>query len=335
MLEGFAPNLNKKLHVGHLKNLAIANALSRVLQPCQPVALLGASLGVKPGALEELLALFDFVGYHPKITLDTQLPAGLVAAQPGTGAYAGCQVWQGPLGPVVLVKSDGKPTYAHHDLAYAELVKPDWYVTGCEQQGHFAALGLADKHLPMGLVLGADGKKIKSSSGEPLLAEEAFGLVIDQLEPTPEPRKLAWNVLAYGFLQQGLATSSKFDPAEMTKPSAPGMYLSYTLAKAHSALVKGAVPLDATQAPACLTEGDVNLLGLAAYADYYHAQAAREKCLAGLANYLLALAKGLARVYAKQSIRGGPAGFQFAVARAFQALQKGTAALGLFPLHEV
>jgi arginyl-tRNA synthetase len=333
VLEGFAPNLNKQLHVGHLKNLAVANALSRILQPCQPVALLGASLGVLPCALHDLHDLFDFVGYHPRVTLDTDLPAGLVPSLPGTAEYAGCQVWQGPLGPVVLVKSDGKPTYAYHDLAYAQLVKPDWYVTGCEQQGHFAALGLAGKHLAMGLVLGPDGRKMKSSGGDPLLASEAFDLVIAQLDATPEPKKLAWNVLAYGFLQKGMASNSKFDPVHMTKPSATGMYLSYTLAKVHSAL--GGVPLDADSPPAHLGDGDVALLGLAAYSDYYLYQAKEEKDPAPLANYLLTLAKGLANAYGKQSIKGGPAGFQFAIATAFQALQKGMVMLGLFPLHEV
>jgi arginyl-tRNA synthetase len=235
----------------------------------------------------------------------------------------------------VLIKSDGKPTYAYHDLAYAKLVQPDYYVTGCEQAGHFGALGLADKHLAMGLVLGPDGKKIKSSGGEPLLADEAFGLVMAQLDPTPQPRGLAWNILAYGFLQKGLASSSKFDPVQMTKPSAPGMYLSYTLAKVHSALVKGGVPLDPDGPPSHLSADDVALLGLAAYADYYLYQAMQTKDPAPLANYLLGLARGLAAVYAKQSIKGGTAGFQFAVSRAFGALEQDMATLGLFPLDEV
>jgi arginyl-tRNA synthetase len=315
--------------------MAVANALSRILQPCQPTAMLGASLGVLPGAVEELHALFDFVGYCPQLHLDTDLPAGLIPAEAGSGVYAGCRVWRGPLGPVVLVKSDGEPTYAYHDLAYAQLVKPDWYVTGQEQRGHFAALGLAAKHLAMGLVLGPDGRKVKSSVGEPLLASEAFDLVIGQLDATPEPKKLAWNVLAYGFLMQSLASSSKFDPVRMTKPAAPGMYLTYTLAKVHSALVKAGMPGDAEEPPASLADGDVKLLGLAAYANYYLHQAREAKDPAPLANYLLTLAKGLANVYAKQSIKGGPAGFQFAVAKAFQALEQGLLTLGLFPLHEV
>ena len=63
-------------------------------------------------------------------------------------------------------------------------------ITGSEQRGHFAALGLADKHLPIGLVLGPDGKKVKSSGGDPLLAAEAFDLVAEQLDPTPSPKQL-------------------------------------------------------------------------------------------------------------------------------------------------
>ena len=313
----------------------MANALSRILQPCQPVALLGASLGVLPGALEELHALFDFVGYHPRVHVDIDLPQNLVPAVPGAGAYAGCQVWQGPLGPVVVVKANGQPTYACHDLAYAQLVHPDWYVTGREQAGHFAALGLAEKHLAMGLVLGPDGKKVKSSGGDPLLAGEAFDLVIGQLDPTPEPKKLAWNILAYSFLLQSLGSTSKFDPVRMTKPTAPGMYLTYTLAKVHSALAKGGVRGGGNGSAPHLGDGDVHLLGLAAYGDYYLHQAAQAKDPAPLANHLLVLAKGLAKVYAKQSIKDGTAGFQFAVSQAFQALEGGMVSLGLFPLHEV
>jgi arginyl-tRNA synthetase len=335
VLEGFAPNLNKKLHVGHLKNLAEANALARILQPCQPVAMLGAALGVLPGAPEELQALFDFVGYHPQTCLDTSLPAGLVATAPGAGKYADCQVYHGPLGPVVVIKANGQPTYACHDLTYAQLVKPDYYITGCEQKEHFAALGLADKHLPMGLVLGPDGKKVKSSGGAPLLAAEAFDLVQAQLDPTPEPMKLAWNILAYTFLQTSMAANNQFDPAQMTRPAAPGMYVTYTLARVHSALSKAGVPLDAGTPPAHLADGDVKLLGWASYADFYLHKAAEGKDPAPVANYLLALAKELGAAYAKQSIKGGPAGFQFAVARAYQALENGMALLGLFPLREV
>lgn len=297
--------------------------------------MLGASLGIMPGALEDPHALFDFVDYQPQMCFDTDLAENLVTTMPGTGEYAGCQVWNGPLGPVVVIKANCQPTYAYHDLAYAQTVKPDYYITGCEQREHFAALGLADKHLPMGLVLGPDGKKIKSSDGNPLLAGEAFDLVIEQLDPTPEPKKLAWNILVYSFLQASMPSNNKFDPVQMTKPTAPGMYLTYTLAKIYSALAKGGIPFDADEPPPNLTDGDVHLLGLAAYSNFYLHNAVDAKDPAPLANYLLTLAKGLAKVYALQSIKDGSAGFQFAVSQAYQALEQGMVKIGLFPLHEV
>lgn len=80
---------------------------------------------------------------------------------------------------------------------------------------------------------------------------------------------------------------------------------------------------------------DVWLLGLAAYSDFYLRAAVEVKDPAPLANYLLTLAKGLAKVYAQQSIQAGPAGFQFAVSQAYQTLEQGMVKLGLFPLHEV
>jgi arginyl-tRNA synthetase len=113
------------------------------------------------------------------------------------------------------------------------------------------------------------------------------------------------------------------------------MYLTYTLARVHAALAKGGVCLDMAVPSSVLADGDVKLLGLTAYGDYYLHKAVQAKDPAPLANYLLPLAKSLAKVYAKQSIKGGSAGFQFAVSQAFMALERGMVTLGLFPLHEV
>jgi hypothetical protein len=71
------------------------------------------------------------------------------------------------------------------------------------------------------------------------------------------------------------------------------------------------------------------------YSGYHLHKAVEAKDPAPLANFLLTLAKGLANVYSKKSIKDGSAGFQFAVSRAFQTLEEGMAKIGLFPLHEV
>lgn len=337
VLEGFAPNLNKHLHVGHLKNLAVASALSRILAPSRPVAMLGASQGVMSGAREALGGWFDFTGYRPDVTLDTELPAGLIPTSPGEGSYAGSQVWHGPKGPQVVVRSDGSHTYAYHDLAYAQTVKPDLYLTGSEQAGHFASLGLAEKHLPMGLVLGPDGTKLKSRDGSPLRADDALKMVEARLDTTPEPKKLAYNVLAMNFLMQDVASASKFDPVQMTSPASPGMAVSYTLARARRALDKAGVPPAGGSLPpgSELSPEDVALLGVASYRGYHLAQAAQKKSPAPLAQYAVRLARAISGAYAGRSVSGGTPGYRFAFAQAAAALEDSMKDLGLFTLRDV
>src|SRR5579859_2351313 len=63
IMDGFSPNLNKELHVGHLRNLATANAFYQMLPKWKFVALLGASQGVCAKAMNGLQEWFNFVGY--------------------------------------------------------------------------------------------------------------------------------------------------------------------------------------------------------------------------------------------------------------------------------
>ncbi len=50
-IDGFSPNLNKTLHIGHLRNLALAVSLSRITEG-EVVSLLGASLGILDEVIE-------------------------------------------------------------------------------------------------------------------------------------------------------------------------------------------------------------------------------------------------------------------------------------------
>jgi arginyl-tRNA synthetase len=132
--------------------------------------------------------------------------------------------------------------YAFHDLAFAKLVGPTHYITGAEQKEHFASLGLGDKHLPMGLVLGSDGKKLKSRAskeGVPADSPKAEAImeeVMENLEDScPDKRKLAWNVLAWNFLTVARTQNVKYNPADWTKADAPGLYITYTFARVKKA----------------------------------------------------------------------------------------------------
>jgi hypothetical protein len=161
VIDGFSPNLNKALHVGHLRNLAIANSLSKLLRPnVKCVALFGASLGVYSWAEKEIQGWFDFLKYRPTIYYDVLMPLDLVPRFLQTeGESAGCEVWaDNP--KVIVTTSAGKHTYSFADIAFSKLAQPTHYLTGAEQKEHFESLGLGDKHLPMGLVMGSDGKKL-------------------------------------------------------------------------------------------------------------------------------------------------------------------------------
>jgi arginyl-tRNA synthetase len=279
VVDAFSPNLNKKLHIGHLRQLAIANSLQRSIAANMPqgvmptfVALLGTT-GILKTAVDDLNKWFDFLNYHPKVYYDSLMPhdadivvrrKALMPCSPANNFHVAiedakkeekeCEVWDGPEGPVIVVRSDGRPTYAFHDLAFAKTVGPHRYITGSEQREHFKRLGLGDKHLPMGLVLGKndEGKweKMKSRTGDSFTAEEALEAISLRLEAsrqaskhgrqTPyspeEMRQLAWNVAAWNFLSCSREHNVKFDPDKWTDPNSGGLYITYTWARIKKAL---------------------------------------------------------------------------------------------------
>lgn len=358
----FSPNLNKHLHVGHLRNLAIATSLSRLFKGSKFYAFLGRCLGIVGDAEQDLKEWFDFLGYHPEILSDIELSdrAG-IKGDPGTGDQEGCEVfvnrWSADAPPVVLRRADGRPTYAMHDLSFAKEIGPDYYLTGAEQAEHFKSLGLGQKHLPMGLVLDpVTGKKMKSREGNALSAEDAMDLVIGKLDKTYEPRQLAWNILAWNFLHSSRQKDVKFDVDEWTRPESQGLYVTYTFARIGAAIMLGCQrdslgkqlnrlghPKEGLHAVVSnwkpsrndMTQDDVNLLGFASYKTYY-----KERAIAGfdpapLANFASALAMKLGSAYHEEQIASGRPGFQFAINEAYHALGDTMVLLGMFPITDV
>lgn len=395
IIDGFSPNLNKSLHVGHLRQLVLAKSLSALLnhggQRAKFVALLGASQGVYKYAQDELNEWFNFVNYHPEVYYDVLMPRdqeivprykkllpyvdplnrGRTTANwdgvevPLPTSEQECTVWDGPHGHVIVERWDGKPLYTFHDIAFAKTVGPTHYITGTEQKEHFENLGLGDKHLVMGLVLGADGKKMKSRTGDSATAAEVIEQVIANLNPTDEPKKLAWNVLAWNFLHVARSKTVKFTPEEWTKPEAPGMYITYTYARLKSALknepssgmwfptwqVKAVKkqfrPKQEYEPEAIawskanpdpeydLTEADAKLLGFASQKKYYTQRVVDTLDPAMLANYAHDLATMLGAAYHSEKIQGGRYGFKHAVYTATNTLRECMWDLGMFPLESV
>jgi arginyl-tRNA synthetase len=342
VIDGFSPNVNKDLHVGHLRNLAVARALKGLHPNSKFVSMLGYSMGEKPGAAQNLQKWFDFVGYQPQIHKDIDLKGPEEEMVPGEGEFEGSMVWHGPKGPVLMKRSANHPerpgehTYGYHDLALARNVGPTHVVTGAEQKGHFEELGMGDKHLPMGLVLDAKtGQKMKSRDGTAMSAQEALIQIIDKLGATKYPKELAWNILAWNFLRLGREKNVKFDPDDWSKPDSPGLYITYTVARVERALKKagydGHIDINKTE----LSDKDAELAGFAEYFNHYLDIARNTMDPAPVANYALELAKKISKVYKEEKFIGGRDGLIAAVQHANNALKKAMQVIGMFILDEV
>lgn len=334
-IDAFAPNLNKKLHIGHLRQLALANCIKKSLPNAELVSMCGTT-GLLKSAVDDLQAWFDFLNFHPKLHYDALMPqdADIVVRREGDGEHEGAMVWDGPLGPVVVMRKPDpadktkyrRPTYAFHDLSFAATVKPDFYVTGVEQVDHFKTLGLQDKHLPMGLVLDAGGKKLKSRTGDAYTAEEAFDAVQAAMKPTPDPKKIVWNVIAWNMLSSGRQTNIKFEPERWVKPEAPGMYCSYTWARLHSALG----PIGGSHGE--MTQTDAELAGFASYIHYHQNRMQETMDPAPLANFLYDLCRRATKAYHTERIRDGRPGFRYAMGYVNQQIHNCMSGLGMFPI---
>lgn len=380
VIDGFSPNLNKSLHIGHLRQLALARSLKGILHhKTRFVSLLGASQGLYDYAEKELNQWFEFVKYQPELYYDVLMPKDVDIVprrkvEDPQREYNGCEVWDGPNGPVVVVRSDGRSTYAFHDLAFAKKVAPTHYVTGAEQKEHFDNLGLGEKHLAMGLVLGGDGKKLKSrDGGTDAKAESVMQEVMANLDDTcPEKRKLAWNVLVWNFLTVSRTQNVKYKPDEWTKPDAPGMYITYTYARIHKAL-EGLPDKPRTEPNSMkairhkfepvwdeskpedwgwdmavrewspshpdpqydVTQADADLMGFANYYGYYLKRSIDTMDPTHIATYAHDLARRLGKAYHQEKIQGGRYGFQHAIWDANNTLQRAIWALGMFDLKQV
>jgi arginyl-tRNA synthetase len=351
IIDGFSPNLNKELHIGHLRNLAIAKSLSCILgDNTKFVALLGCSLGVKKAALEGWKYWTNFVGYHPEIFYDLTLPQDVVPVRLPNNEEIdehtlACindgdkidlpKVWDGPNGPVNVIRSDGRPLYAFYDLAFAAEVGPTHYVTGHEQKEHFQSLGFGSKHLPIGLILGPDGTKLKSRAGDALLATEALELVRLNLRDVSDNvgKKIAWNILAWNMLHAARETNLKFEVEKWVRSESPGMYVTYTMARIGSALSGCSFARRSNNN--LLTEIDVKLLGTASIFNYHLQQAIVKLDPAPIANYLHDLARVLNRAYDQEPIRNGRYEFACAIGGAYATLKLGMQKLGLFPIDTI
>lgn len=244
-LDGFSPNLNKELHIGHLSNLILAKAFYNLGIVEETVSIYG-DIGSKEQnemgftSLRNYQAMFD---YKPsKEFFATQIPNynNTVTEKvnsmliEGKDEYTGCKVFDFKL---VGIKSDGSTTYFYQDVLLASILNDKTlYLTGNEQVNHFNQLKQLFPditHIGLGLVQ-IEGSKMSSREGNVILISDLLNIGSTMFEEYSN--ELMYNVFAGYILKSNISSNKSIRATELNEPNKSlGLYISYTTARLISA----------------------------------------------------------------------------------------------------
>jgi len=239
-VDGFSPNLNKELHIGHLSNLVIANSFQKLGIGKDFIAILGDTL---KGKVDKETALqkyksycsdFDYkvsdIFFASKMELKNQS-----LLTDGDGEYSDTKIFEIDNDKLVGIKGNGKTSYFYQDVALAEhLNNSTLYLTGFEQDNHFNSLKKLfphTNHIGLGLVM-LNGQKMSSSLGNVLYLEDFINELLPQFNNNIQ---LVYNILAGQILKSKPNQIKSIDSKLISNPKQSlGLYLSYTLASVKS-----------------------------------------------------------------------------------------------------
>lgn len=256
-LDGFSPNLNKKLHIGHFSNLVLASAFKNMGVAKKTVAIYGDLLdGTDYSNMNynkfnysvdsEYLAS----KFNPKneqfahISLESGSPYEKVNSKGKEISYEGC------LGIVIdgefetCIKSNGETSYFYQDVCFADMLGgKTLYLTGYEQEDHFAKLKKLYPHIHhigLGLVY-IEGEKMSSRKGNAEYMDETIAKLLDVFDDI----EVAYNVFAGYILGKNPKTNKNivWDSIQDMKNS-HGLYLSYTMARLNNLPIEYNAPFE-------------------------------------------------------------------------------------------
>lgn len=235
-IDGFSPNLNKHLHVGHFSNLIIANAFQKLGVGKKFIAIFGDTLeGVveKETALESYKLHCKNFNYNiDKLFFASEMKLKDESLlKDGEDIYEGSKVFDLGNEKLVAIKSSGATTYFYQDVALANKLKASTlYLTGVEQDNHFKSLNKLfpdTNHIGLGLVL-LDGKKMSSSEGNVIYMND---FIDDLMSKFNNDIHLVYNIIAGQILKSTPKSSKSIDTKLISNPKLSlGLYLSYTMA---------------------------------------------------------------------------------------------------------
>lgn len=238
-VDGFSPNLNKHLHIGHLSNLIIASALQNLGVGDNFISIMGDTLEGDVSKEDAFLVYNDICKRFKYQLGDIYFASNMTyegnLLKEGEGEYEGTKYFDLEDVKIVGIKSDGSTSYFYQDVALAShLNGSTLYCTGFEQSNHFQSLNELfpeNKHLGLGLVM-IDGMKMSSRDGNVIYASEA----INKLMLLFNDEKVVSNVLKGQILKSNLDSVKNIDTKNLENPkNSPGLYLSYTQARFKSA----------------------------------------------------------------------------------------------------
>lgn len=235
-VDGFSPNLNKKLHLGHFSNLVIANAFQKLSIGNKFISIFGDTLSgdtSKSNALENFNTFCDLFEYKvdDKFFASKMILKDVDILSDGENQYEGSKIFNLGGEKIVGVKSDGSTSYFYQDVALAqELNGNTLYLTGLEQDNHFRMLKIIfpqTKHIGLGLVT-LNGKKMSSSEGNVIFMEDLINKLLVEFN---NDIKLVYNIVAGQILKSAPSSNKSINLDLISNPKLSlGLYLSYTMA---------------------------------------------------------------------------------------------------------
>jgi len=236
-IDGFSPNLNKKLHIGHFSNFVIAKSFVNLDIAENLISIYGDTLeGLsKEESLVNLRKYQELFNFKPQKEFFASEMNYSDLLKEGDGDYKGCKIFDIDGEKIVGIKSNGNSSYFYQDVALASILnKPTIYLTGHEQTNHFNSLKKLFPyihHIGLGLVK-VSGKKMSSREGNVLLMEEILDIIYNEFNDY----ELTYNIFAGNILKSNPESDKNIDLNLLSNPkNSLGLYISYTTARLISA----------------------------------------------------------------------------------------------------
>lgn len=251
-LDGFSPNLNKNLHIGHFCNYALAKSFYKLGICKNTLSIYGDLLEGeidKNDAYSSLHNLYNEFEFGPdKEYFASEMVGCKTEMFDGEGEYAGSKYFQVGEDKIVGIKNNGSTSYFYQDVCLAEkLIELSQtsneklsmlYVTGEEQKNHFKLLKVLFphvNHIPLGLVK-LSGIKMGTRNGNVIYIHDFMKEMKGILPLNDDIDKLIYNFFAGYILKSAPKSDKNIDMDSLSNPkNSPGLYISYTTARMNSA----------------------------------------------------------------------------------------------------